>query len=132
MAVLLDEFYLAPWYKFRDLEFIKTITESLQTLRRLELSIMVSFEEYPDPLGGICDWLEAISGRNKLESIEIYFYVTPSDYELNDTWHRLEEVLIKSGWPDLKCISITVASSDESGTVTFERAPSLDTQYGCR
>ena len=89
---------------------------------------MVSFEEYPDPLGGICDWLEAISGRNKLESIEIYFYVTPSDYELNDTWHRLEEVLIKSGWPELKCISISVASSDESGTVTFERAPSLDTQ----
>ena len=104
--VLSDEFYLADNFHFRDVEFAKTITESLQTLRRLNLAIIV-LSEYPDPLVGLFDELEEISGRNKLERIEIDLEVG-YEYEAYDEWHRLENVLIKSGWPELKCVSITI------------------------
>ena len=127
--VLFDEFYLVPWRSsdFRKLEFAKTIMEALQTLRRLKLSLIVSFKDL-DTLRGFCDWLEAISGRNKLECIEIHLDVV-LDYEPNNAWHRLEEVLIKSGWPELKSVSITVAFEDQPATLAFERALNLDTRF---
>jgi len=90
---------------FKTCEFAKTIMESLQTLRRLKLTIIVLFPDQ-DLLVGICDELEEISGRNKLECIETYLEVWYEDKM--DEWHRLEEVLIKSGWPELKCVSITI------------------------
>ena len=43
------------------------------------------------------------------------------DYEPNNEWHRLEEVLVKSGWPELKCLSITVTFQDQSTIAAFER-----------
>ena len=120
---------LARWsnFDFQELEIAKTITESLQTLRRLKLFILISFNLAPDPLGGICDELEAISGRNKLEFIEIHLDVF--HYRPNILWHRLEEVLIKFGWPELKCVSITVTFVDRFETAAFERARSLDTRF---
>ena len=92
--------------KFRDLEFAKIITESLQTLRRVKLAIILRFWVW-DPLVGICDVLEEVLGRNKLECIEINLKMR---YEYMDyyRWHKLEEVLIKSGWPELKCVSIVI------------------------
>ena len=104
--VLSHEFYLGSFSDFRDLEFAETITESLQTLRRIKLAVSLLFWD-GDPLKGICDTLEEISGRNKLECIKIHVNVL-FDYEPNNEWHRLEGVFVKSGWPELKCVSITV------------------------
>ena len=116
-----DEFYLAPNPDFRleDLEFAKTITESLQTLRGVHLTISV-FGEQEDPLEGFCDELEGISGRNKLECIEIHLLVW-YEYKARDEWHRLEEVLIKSGWRELKYVSIAITFGRQYPTA-FELA----------
>ena len=103
---LTNDFYSASYFNLRDLEFAKTITESLQTLRRVKFAVW--FED-GDPLGAVCDELEEISGRNKLECIEIDVRVR-YQYKTHNEWHRLEEVLITSGWPELKCVSITITS----------------------
>ena len=121
--VLLNEFYLVPWNhsNFRKLEFAKTITEVLQTLRRLKLSITV-LSDGLGPVEGICDWFEAISGMNKLECIEIYLdmlFYEPGD---ND-WCRLEEVLLKSGWSELKRVSLTF---NDQSTTYLEVAENFD------
>ena len=63
-----------------------------------------------------------------MERIGIHFDVE-LDYEPNDEWHRLEEVLIKSGWPELKWISITVTFVDQSATAVFGWGLSLDRQF---
>ena len=106
--VLSDEFYLGqnPDFRLGDLEFARTITESLQTLRRVKLDISLYGGE-DDPLQGFCDELEEISEMNKLECIEIHLLVW-HEYKAHDEWHRLEEVLIKSGWRELKSVSITI------------------------
>ena len=123
---ILNEFYLVPWNHsgFRKLEFAKTITEVLQTLRRLNLSIVVDSFEGLGPLEGICDWFEAISGMNKLECIEIHLdvlFYKPHD----DDWRRLEEILLKSGWPELKRVSLTLTFDDQS-TTEYELAKKFD------
>ena len=65
---------------------------------------------------------------HKLQCIEIHLNVV-FGYEPNNEWHRLEKVLVKSGWPELKCVSITVTFEDQSATPAFERALSIDTLF---
>lgn len=51
------------------------------------------------------------------------------EYEAHDEWHRLEAVLIQSGWPELKCVSITIGFEPRYPTA-FELAKSLQhTQF---
>ena len=90
------------------LQFAKTITPSLQTLRRLQLEITTP-NEREDSGATLCDELEEISGMNKLESVEITFKVE-GDCHTVDEWGRLDMVFLKSGWPKLKhvCLAIVI------------------------
>ena len=69
-----------------------------------------------------------MSGKNKLECIQIGFMVF-SDYEPNNECHRLEEILIQSGWPELKRVSIFITFLGQSGAATSEWALGLDTRF---
>ena len=122
--VLSHEFYLGSFSDFRDLEFAETITESLQTLRRIKLAVSLLFWD-GDPLKGICDTLEEISGRNKLECIEIHLTIMRYEYMGYYVWHRLEDVLIKSGWPKLNCVSITITFEYPRPSTNFQFPESL-------
>jgi len=94
---------------FRAMELAKTITPSLRTLRRLELVILIDGVSDPDPLVGLCDELENVLGKNRLESLEIKIEVsTDEDCQTGDEWGRLEKVLLKSGWPMLKHVSLDI------------------------
>ena len=91
------------------MEFAKTVTPSLQTLRRIEFNIGTIDGVNDDPLAELCDELEDISGKNRLESIKIQVYVqTDEDCRTGTEWGRLEKVLLKSGWPMLKHVSLTI------------------------
>ena len=79
------------------------VTPSLQTLRRVELKVVIG-SYGKDPLEVLCDELEHISGKNRLESIEMRIAVFRTGAE----WGRLEKVLLHSGWPMLKHISLVM------------------------
>lgn len=85
---------------FRIMDFANMITPSLQTLRRLRLSI--DGWEMSDPVPDLCNQLETISGKNRLESIEIENHVQ------SDEWDRLDRILLAPGWPMLERVSLTI------------------------
>ena len=104
-----SQFFVAVAVCFRAMELAKTITPSLRTLRRLELVIFIDGVSDPDPLVGLCDELENILGKNRLESLDIKIEVsTDRDCQTGDEWGRLEKVLLKSGWPMLKHVSVAI------------------------
>jgi hypothetical protein len=84
----------------------KALTPSLHTLRRVHLNI-TSDKSGEDPLAGLCNELEEILEINNLESIEIQMR-TDEIRQTGDEWGRLEEVLLKPGWPKLKRVSLAI------------------------
>ena len=85
-----------------DMELAEVVTPSLPTLRRVGFN--VDFDG-KDPLDVLCYELQRISGKNRLESIEMRIAVC----QTGPKWDRLEEVLLfRSGWPMLKHISLIV------------------------
>ncbi|KAF8804781.1 hypothetical protein BYT27DRAFT_7193836 [Phlegmacium glaucopus] len=93
---------------FRALEFATTIAPCLETLRRMCLDIDSS-KSSNDPLAGLCDELEDILGKNKLESIELEItLLIDQDSRLSGDWARLERILLKPGWPMLKQVFLLV------------------------
>ncbi|KAF8804779.1 hypothetical protein BYT27DRAFT_7340066 [Phlegmacium glaucopus] len=93
---------------FRALEFATAIAPCLETLRRVCLDI-IARETPNDPLVGLCDELEDISGKNILESIELEItLLIDEDHPLSDDWARLENILLKPGWPMLKRVFLII------------------------
>ena len=128
---MLDEilcFLIVPDNIFSEIKFAKMIAPSLQTLRRVHLTLVVD-EESEDPLAGFCEELEAISGENQLESIEIVtdfrvFRVSEDSQSGADTWSGLEKVLLQPGWPTLKHVSLLIIiyrKNDSLFKVALER-----------
>lgn len=97
---------------FRAMESAKMVAPSLHTLRRMHLEIRheTTTTESDDPLAGLCDELESISGKNKLEYLRIDIKLMDMHPRyLGDEWGRLDMLLLKSGsWPMLKHVSLVV------------------------
>lgn len=104
------------------MEFAKMVAPSLQTLRRVHLEIIVN-DESDILLARLCVELEEILGKNKLESLEIEFGVDSTYCHTGDVWGRLEKVLLKSGWPMLKHISIVIYTWSQEVQVALQRLP---------
>ena len=85
---------------FGRMAIAEMVTPSLQTLKRLHLTF--KGWSFTDPVSDLCDELNKISGKNRLECIEI-----ESDY-LSLEMCGLEEVFLSSGWLMLKRVSLTV------------------------
>ena len=68
------------------------------------------YKSCKDLLAEFCAELEAISRKNKLESIEIMvdLRVSKDCKSGADTWSRLEKVLLQPGWPTLKHVSLLI------------------------
>jgi hypothetical protein len=93
---------------FLKLKFAKAVTPSLQTLKRVHLTFVI-YEDNEDPLAGLCEELEEISGKNRLESIGIVINIhADEDCYTGDTWGKLERVLLQPGWPMLKHVSLSI------------------------
>ena len=107
-----------------------TIIPTLRTLRRVQLNITLGYLN-EDPLAGLCDELEEISGMNKLESIEIQIKVPLGEKcRTGDEWGRLEKVLLRSGWPMLKRVSLAIFIFHSKRHGPFEKAlKRLQTQF---
>lgn len=92
------------------MELSRTIEPSLQTLTVLHFIINNIIGVDNDPLGGLCYELEKISGKNNnLEFIDIHVYVEPDeDCHTGAQWGVLENVLLNSGWPMLKEVSLSI------------------------
>ena len=101
-----DHIFVVKHVDFQTIELAKTIAPSLQTVRRIELTLTL-YGQSEDPLLGLCDELEQISGQNKLESIEISIKME-NECKMGDECGRLERVLLTSGWPMLKYVSLDV------------------------
>lgn len=94
---------------FQVIELSRTIAPSLQTLTVLHFIINNIIGVDNDPLGGLCYELEKISGKNNLEFIDIQVYVEPyEDCHTGAQWGMLENVLLNSGWPMLKYVSLSI------------------------
>ena len=71
----------------------------------------VIYEDSADLLAGLWEELEEISGKNRLESIEIEIdLLADEDYHTGDwdAWGKLERVLLQPGWPMLKHVSLFI------------------------
>jgi hypothetical protein len=103
---------------FQELRFAEVVTPSLQRLKRVHLSFIID-EDSEDPLAGLCEELEEISGKNRLESIEILINLrlkADEDYYTGDTWGKLERVLLQPGWPMLKHVSLSIIICRENNS----------------
>lgn len=100
---------LAPEAGFRAMQFAQVVTPSLQTLSRVYLTTVIEGAS-EDPLAGLCDELQQILGKNKLETLKIQIGVQMDDEcRMGDEWGRLEKVLLKrSGWPMLNQVSLDI------------------------
>jgi hypothetical protein len=93
---------------FQELGFAKMVTPSLQKLKRVHLTFAMDVY-HGDPLAGLCEELEEISGKNKLESIEIVIDLQANEVcHTGDKWGKLERVLLQPGWPMLKHVSLSI------------------------
>jgi len=93
------------------MELAKMVTPSLETLSRVCLEMTVFGSLSADPLAGLCDELEHILGKNKLESLDIEIGVLANndDCQISDDWARLEKILLlQPGWPVLKHVSLVI------------------------
>ena len=100
-------FCVVTYIDFQTIELAKTIAPSLETVRRVELILTIDGQG-EDPLLGLCDELERISGENKLESIKIDIKMEDECKKIGDEWGRLSKILLTSGWPMLKYVSLAV------------------------
>ena len=90
------------------MQLAKMITPSLPTLRRVEFRVIIDSGSQ-DPLAVVCDELEQISGKNRLESIKTEIILeTDTVCRTGAEWGRLEQVLLHSGWPMLEHISLLI------------------------
>ena len=106
--VLIALFFVVNDIDFGAMKLAKMVTPSLQTLRRVELNVIIDSHS-KDPLAVLCDELEHISGKNRLESIKIQIDLQIDiDCRSGTEWGRLEKVLLHSGWPMLKYISLVI------------------------
>jgi hypothetical protein len=98
----LKDISLTIWYDFvQDIDFSETIAPSLHTLRRLHLAV----HGYPAATTAeFCDMLDKLSGKNRLESLEIELEAASDDTD----WSRLDKILLTPGWSMLKHVSITI------------------------
>jgi hypothetical protein len=79
------------------------------------LTFDIDDEDCEDPLAGLSKELEEISGKNRLESIEISIDLqADADYQTGDTWGKLERVLLQPGWPMLKHVSLSITINKET------------------
>ncbi|KAF8801607.1 hypothetical protein BYT27DRAFT_7147106 [Phlegmacium glaucopus] len=97
---------------FQALKLAKTITPCIQTLTRVHLVIASDRPSVPTsvmcPLSDLCDELEDIAGKNKLDSLKIELHMDRKEYAILDDQQlrRLEKIILRSGWPMLKHISL--------------------------
>ena len=118
-------FFIVNDEVFPAIEFSKAVAPSLETLKRVHLTLVVD-EDSEDPLAGFCEELEAISGKNQLESIEIVVDLQADEdcHTGAHTWSRLEKVLLQPGWPTLKHVSLLIIIYRENNSpfkVALER-----------
>ena len=88
---------------------------SFSTLKILQITLVV-YDEFQDPLCGICDDFAAFSERNIIEEIIVEVIVqTDCQCKTDDAWRKLDEVLA-TGFPRLRevmlRIDICVSSTD--------------------
>jgi hypothetical protein len=86
------------------------LSPTARTLKALELRIPLCDDE-PTPLAGLCNELEAMAGRNKLEAMALEIHVDGHETEavIGSIIQKVEEVLIKPGWSPLKQVSFNIS-----------------------
>ncbi|KAF8801616.1 hypothetical protein BYT27DRAFT_7341790 [Phlegmacium glaucopus] len=94
---------------FRALKLAKMIMPCIETLSRMHL-VIASNGLGLLPMSDLCDELEDIAGKNKLDSLKIKICIDRRYDILGDEQlGRLEKIFLKSGWPMLKHLSLDLA-----------------------
>ena len=130
-AKLLEKLQLSvgPYGSFMGLRDI--LSPTARTLK--ELDVTVSIYSIPQPLGWLCEELEAMAGDNILEalSFELLADNGEEEYIIGSKIQTVAKILVKPGWSALRQVSfkVSIAGSRYSWEELMEELESIPDKY---
>ena len=105
---------------------------SARSLKVLDLTVSLHDKVNSVILGGICEELEALVGHNMLEtlSLKVHVFFARADVFVGSTIQKVENVLVKPGWPMLRRVSLEVSIARSGAAQELcERLQSLPDKF---
>ena len=109
-AKLLEKLHLIVEHYWSLVSLHDILSPCARTLRVLDLSILLYHEPPIPPLAGLCEELEAMTGRNVLEVLSVRVNIYDGceiDESIGPIFQKLE-VLVEPGWSSLREVTLYV------------------------
>jgi hypothetical protein len=103
------------------------LSPSARTLKVLDLTVPLYNNRVSVFLGGICEELEVLAGRNMLEALSFRVYVNGYKTEdfIGSILQNVERVLVKPGWSALRKVSFKLIVACQTRLESEELSESL-------
>ena len=129
----LERLYLSVGFDQSLMGLCDILSSHASTLKVLDLTTVPIYDVH-QPLAGLCEALEAMTGRYKLETLSFEVLVEYGRETLDSIGpiiQKVEKVLVKPGWSALRQVSIkiAIASFAGNGRTLYEALQSLPDRY---